>query len=391
MGKKSPSTLLKHNPEVEQVHPSQDYPELELGVDGLNLGDSDSDSEESPKEESAPAVPTAPVGTPARESAPDSEEVEMEEKGELHNQPGLQVEEKKIQIKDIGLFRRKTGQPMWLRAYPWVKHPAVPSVPGKPQVYPGQDHHDPTGLYPRSTCKERQQTRVTERQALSQDIDNPAYNNGQALEYQRYEGETLVQCQDQPWPWGADTEDDYYSLERHDVAVMEAIHESGMLTRAEGGFNPVTPSYLTVVLDQGKALLTAQEAMAISMAFLYARGRRQEPLSERILLNDLYGIPLYQPSVGPIKPGQTTGARAAAAIIGNIGADTNFVTDRVIGRTGKPRNYEMAFRPDVDPGPMHYVCRADDCRAFATARLSFTTEEELCNEIIYSEPQASRM
>ncbi len=35
----------------------------------------------------------------------------------------------------------------------------------------------------------------------------------------------------------------------------------------EGGFNPVTPGYLTVVLDQNKALLTAREAMIISMAF----------------------------------------------------------------------------------------------------------------------------
>ncbi len=43
-----------------------------------------------------------------------------------------------------------------------------------------------------------QQTRETERQALSQDIDKPAYNHGQALEYQRYEGETLVQRRDQP-------------------------------------------------------------------------------------------------------------------------------------------------------------------------------------------------
>ncbi len=146
-------------------------------------------------------MPTAPAGTPARESAPDSEEVEMEEKGEpLHGQPGLQIEEKKIQIKDIGLFWRKPGQLVWLRAYPWVQHPAVPSIPGKPQVYTGQDHHDPTGLYPRSTRKERQQTRETERRALSQDIDNPAYNHGQALEYQRYEGETLVQRRDQPWP-----------------------------------------------------------------------------------------------------------------------------------------------------------------------------------------------
>ncbi len=131
-----------------------------------------------------------------------------------------------------------------------------------------------------------------------------------------------------------------------------------------------------MVLDQDKALLTAQEAMAISIAFPYARGR-QEPLSERILINDLYGIPLYQPSVGPMEPGQLTGARAAAAIIKDTGADPNFVTDRVIGRTQKPRCYEMAYRPDVDPGPMRYVCRAEDCRAFGTARLLFTTKEEL--------------
>ncbi len=132
-----------------------------------------------------------------------------------------------------------------------------------------------------------------------------------------------------------------------------------------------------MALDEGKALLTAQEAMAISVAFPYARGRRQEPLSERILTNDLYGIPLYQPSVGLMGPGQTTGAKAAAAVSRATGADPNFVTDQVIGRTEKPRRYKMAFRPDVDLGPMHYVCRVDDCRAFGTARFSFTTEEKL--------------
>ena len=45
--------------------------------------------------------------------------------------------------------------------------------------------------------------------------------------------------------------------------------------------------------------------MTISMAFPYTRGRRQEPLSERILTNDLYGIPLYQPSVGADGTGPT--------------------------------------------------------------------------------------
>ncbi len=314
---------------------------------------------------------------PARDPVATPDEVEMEEKGEpLHDQPGLRVGERWIEIKDVGLFRRRTGQPVWLRAYPWAKHAAVPSVRGKPQVYTGQDHHNPTGLYPHSTRKERQQAREAERRATSQNIDDPAYNYGQALEYRRYAGETLIQRHDQPWTWGLEAGADHHSLEMCDINPMKAIHESGILARTEGGFNPIMSSYLTVTLNQDKALLTAQEAMAISVAFPYAWGRRQEPLSERILTNDLYGIPLYQPSVGFIGPGQTTGAKAAAPVR-TTGADPNFVTDRVFGRTEKPRQYEMAFRPDVDPGPMRYVCRVDDRQAFGTARFSFTTEEDL--------------
>ncbi len=191
-----------YNPGAEKAHPGQDYPEFKIGVDGLNLGDSDSDPEEPPREEITPAAPTAPAGTPAREPAPVSEEVEMEEKGEpLHDQPRLRIEEWRIEIKDIGLFRRKSGQPVWLRAYPWVQHPTVPSLKGKPQVYTGQDHHDPTGLYPRSTRKERQQTRETEHRAASKDTDDHTYNPGQAMEYHRYAGEALITRQDQPWAW----------------------------------------------------------------------------------------------------------------------------------------------------------------------------------------------
>ncbi len=255
-----------YNPGAEKAHSGQDYPELEIGVDGLNLGDSDSDPEEPLQEESTPAAPTTPAGTPAREPATVAEEVEMEERGEpLHDQPRLWMEERKIDIKDIGLFRRRTGQPVWLRAYPWVQHPSIPSIPGKPQVYTGQDHHDPTGLYPCSTHRERQQTRETECRALSRDIDDPLYNPGQAMEYQKYDGETLIQCRDQPWSWGAEVGDDHFFLEKCDTAVMNAIQENGLLPRVEGGFNPVTPSYLTVVLDQDKALLTAREAMTINM------------------------------------------------------------------------------------------------------------------------------
>ncbi len=208
---------------------------------------------------------------------------------------------------------------------------------GKPQAYTGQDHHDPTGLYPHSTRRERQQAREAEsRAAANQDVNDPAYNHGQALEHHRYVGETLIRRHDQPWTCALEAVADHHSLEMCDISTMKAIHESGLLPRTEGGFNSVTSSYLMVTLDQDKALLTVREAIIISAAFPYARGRCQELLSERILTNDLYGIPLYQLSVGLIGPDQTTGARAAAAVIRASGADPNFVTDRVIGRTTKP-------------------------------------------------------
>ncbi len=75
---------------------------------------------------------------------------------------------------------------------------------------------------------------------------------------------------------------------------MNAVKESGLLPRLEGGFDVVTPGYLTVVLPGDKAMLTAWEAIEIGAAFPYARGCRQVPLGERIIVNDLYGTPLYQ-------------------------------------------------------------------------------------------------
>ncbi len=123
---------------------------------------------------------------------------------------------------------------------------------------------------------------------------------------------------------------------------MTAIQESGLLPRREKAFNPITPSYLTVTLYKDRALLTAQEALTLSEDFPYTRDQLQEPMSERILTNDLYGIPLYQPSVGLIDPSQTTGARAADAVIKATGADPKFVSDRVVGSTSRPRRYEVA-------------------------------------------------
>ncbi len=118
---------------------------------------------------------------------------------------------------------------------------------------------------------------------------------------------------------------------------MEAIRERGLLPRDKGGFNPVTLSYLTVVLPGDMALLTVKEAVA----FPHATGRRQQPLSKRVLVYDLYGTPLYQPSVGHLEPGQQTVARAAVVVIEATGANPKFLFDRAVTSTKKPQVYKV--------------------------------------------------
>ncbi len=71
------------------------------------------------EKEGTPTKATGATEMPASDPITTPDEVGMEEKGEtLHDQPGLQIGERKIEIKDVGLFRRRTGQPVRLRAYP---------------------------------------------------------------------------------------------------------------------------------------------------------------------------------------------------------------------------------------------------------------------------------
>ncbi len=127
-------------------------------------------------------------------------------------------------------------------------------------------------------------------------------------------------------------------------------------------------------------MLTACEAIELSVVFPYARGRYQLPLGERIIVNDLYGTPLYQPAERELKPGQPSqpwpGILATAAVIKATGADPKFVSDRAVIAPLGPRSYEVEHRPRRKPGPVRYACRWEDCRAFGTARFGFTTEYE---------------
>ncbi len=123
-------------------------------------------------------------------------------------------------------------------------------------------------------------------------------------------------------------------------------------------------------------MLTAQEAIELTVAFPYARGRRQLLLGERIIVNDLYGIPMYQPVERYFGSDRPSGVLAAAAIIKATGADPNFVSDRAIIPSSGPRSYEVEHRPHRNPGLVRYICWGEDCHAFGTARFGFTTEEE---------------
>ncbi len=81
------------------------------------------------------------------------------------------------------------------------------------------------------------------------------------------------------------------------------------------------------------------------MAFPYACERRQFPLGERIIVNDLYGTPLYQPAERHFESDWSLGVLAAAAIIKATGADPNFVLHRAVIPPSGPRSYEIEHRP----------------------------------------------
>ena len=240
-------------------------------------------------------------------------------------QPGLQVRETEVEIEDVGLFQRGSGQPIQLWAYPYVRPRPAPLSSKQPQAYREQDHYNPVWTYVRGTRRDRLQALVKAwREAGSPtENDQPA----SAFEIRLYAGAKRILQEPQPWIGDIGPEADYNRLEECNRLLMDAIRGSGRLPLLEGGFNFATPSYLTVVLPGDKAMLTSREAIKLSVAFPYARGRHQLQLGERIIINDLYGTPLYQPAEKHFELDRLLGVLAAAAIIKAMGADPNFVPD----------------------------------------------------------------
>ncbi len=304
---------------VETYHPASgsplDVPTIELDYNQFELDESGSGPEtrSGPEEEPGePANATGAVGSTNQSITSETRTTEIRDESFPH-QPGLQVGTAEIRIQDVGLFWRDSGQPIWLRAYPYVRPRPASLSSKRPQAYREQDHYNPIWTYVRGTRRDRLQALVRAWREAGSPTENDQPTS--AFEIRLYAGEKRILLESQPWIGDVGPATDYNQLEECDHLVMDAIRNSGWLPRLEGGFDVVTPSYLTVVLPGDKAMLTAREATEIGVAFPYARGRRQLPLGERIIVNDLYGTPLYQPAERHFDSERSSGALAAAAII----------------------------------------------------------------------------
>ncbi len=146
-----------------------------------------------------------------------------------------------------------------------------------------------------------------------------------------YQGGHVIETQPRPWTRDFSQSTDCATLIMCDQQVVAAMQERQLVPQKGPTPALVTPSYLIIVTPIDDAVLPAQTVMEVSAAFPYAWGRCQEPIEERVIVNDFYGIPLYKPAVGPIDPDLGTGAIAAKKVIAETGADPNFVFDQANG------------------------------------------------------------
>ncbi len=188
----------------------------------------------------------------------------------------------------------------------------------------------PSTIRPRHTRRERlrRQEEDRKKQEVGKALPTPVAS-AETTERVWYHGSQVIETRTQPWPKHLDGKSDHDTLAMCDRYVTDAAQQEPAF--GELGQTPalLTPGYLTVVTPGDAVVLPAKQAIETSAALPYARGRQQEPIGERVIVNNLYGIPFYKPAVGPIDPNLGTGAIAAKTIIDSTGADPNFVSDRV--------------------------------------------------------------
>ncbi len=97
----------------------------------------------------------------------------------------------------MGAFRRESGQPIWLRAYPYIKPEPVPTPRKRPQAYRRQDHYNPVWTYVRGTRRDRLRALVKQ----WNDAGSPMEDDRPTSEFEirLYKGERRIIQEPQPW------------------------------------------------------------------------------------------------------------------------------------------------------------------------------------------------
>ncbi len=146
---------------MEAYNPTSDFPldvpALELDFNQFELDETGSgpETKSGPEEESGePAIIAKPTGLATLPAPAETGAVETEVKT-LSCRPESPEREDEIRIANVGTFWRESGQPVWLRAYPYIKSEPVPVSRKRPQAYRGQDHYNPIWTYVRGTRRDR--------------------------------------------------------------------------------------------------------------------------------------------------------------------------------------------------------------------------------------------
>ncbi len=116
-----------------------DIPAIELDFNQFELDKTGSSPEtmSGPEEEPGePVTTTAPSGSATPPAPAGTGAVEAEIKT-LSRRPEPQGREDEIRIPNVGAFRRESGQPIWLRAYPYIRPEPVPASRKRPQAVQG--------------------------------------------------------------------------------------------------------------------------------------------------------------------------------------------------------------------------------------------------------------
>ncbi len=179
---------------METYHPAADFPldvpTLELDFNQFELDENGSgpETKSGPEEESEEsAIVTAAPGmaTPSDQARARATTAGVETSSRW-------MEEDGTEISNVGLFRRESGQPVWLRAYPYVRPEPVPLSCKRPQAYRGQDHYNPVWTYVRHTRRDRLRAFVKH----WKDVGSPMEDDRPTSEFEirLYKGERDGSC-----------------------------------------------------------------------------------------------------------------------------------------------------------------------------------------------------